>query len=389
MPNRVAIVGTGQTIHQHFRKDVTMPEMVHEAVVLALEDAQLSIKDIEGMFYSNMETFEGIYLPDHGMATDIGAWGKPGFKLNTGGTTGGSLVAEGFRLVASGMHDLIMLVGFEKQDAGDTTAAISAAAIATWAKGIVTGALGEFAKQALSYMERTGAREEHAAMVRLKADRNACRNPHAHLRLGLKSVEDVLQSPYLVWPLRLLDICPQSSGACVLILSSEQLAKKITKKPVWLVDVETRHQELFRTGTFDDATGKEKYATQLACEVLYKRNGISKPREEIDMAEIYEPSDWQEMSMYELFYFCEDKQGWKMVENGDAEIEGAFPVNPSGGVIATNPIGATPLIRVAECVLQIRQEAGERQCTKDIKTALATSLGGPNWATAALLKRSL
>ncbi len=388
MANKVAIVGVGQTVHQHYRKDVTMPEMVHEAVTAGLEDSDLSIKDIEAMFYSSMETFEGIYLPDHGMVGELGAWGKPGFKVNTGGTTGGSLVAEGFHLIASGMHDLIMLVGFEKQDAGDTTAAISSAAPALWARGIVTGALGEFAKQALSYMERTGAGEEHAAMVRLKADRNACLNPYAHTKLGLSSVDEVLKSAYLVWPLRLLDFCPQSSGACVLILASEDRAKKITNKPVWLVDVEVRHQELFRCGTFDDPTGKEEYANEVACEALYKRNGITKPTKDIDMAEIYEPSNWQEMSHYEYYHFCEKNEGWKMADKGETEMDGRFPVNPSGGVIATNPIGATPLIRVLECVLQIRKDAGDHQCPKDINTALATSIGGPNWATIALLKKA-
>ena len=94
------------------------------------------------------------------------------------------------------------------------------------------------------------------------------------------------------------------------------------------------------------------------------------------------------MSLYEHYHFCEKNEGWKMVEEGVTDIEGDFPVNPSGGVLATNPIGATPIIRVAECALQIRGEAGDRQCAKDIKTALAASLGGPNWSTAALLKRA-
>ncbi|UCC59946.1 MAG: thiolase family protein, partial [Dehalococcoidia bacterium] len=228
MPNRVGIVGIGQTYHTSKRPDVNQAEMVAEAVRAALADAQLNIKEIEAVFSANMETFEAIYLPDHGMAAEVGAYGKPGFKVNTGGTTGGSVVAEGFYMIASGLFDVAMIIGFEKQDSGDTTAAISAAATPMWGKGATTGAIGEFAKQALSYMETSGATEEHAAMVRLKADRNACRNPYAHLKLGLKSIDEVLQSAYLVWPLRILDFCPQSCGACVLIFASEERAKKIT-----------------------------------------------------------------------------------------------------------------------------------------------------------------
>ncbi len=389
MPNRVAIVGIGQTYHKSKRSDVNQPEMVGEAVRAALADAQLSIKDIEAVFFSNMETFEGIYLPDHGMAAEVGCFGKPGLKVCTGGTSGGSVVCEGFFFVASGLYDLALVIGFEKQDCGDTTAAISAAATPMWGKGATTGAIGEFAKQALSYMETSGAKEEHAAMVRLKADRNACRNPYAHLKLGLKSIDDVLKSAYLVWPLRILDFCPQSCGACALIFASEKRAKKITKKPVWLVDVETVHQEPFRAGTFGDPTGKETYTQHVACERLYKRNGITKPRKDIDMAEIYEPSNWEEMNLYEHFHFCGKGEGWKLIEKGITEIEGEFPVNCSGGVLATNPIGATPTIRVAEAALQIRGDAGEHQATKDIKTAMTSALGGPNWTILTLLKRSL
>jgi len=389
MPNRVAIVGIGQTYHTAKRPDVNQPEMVREAVIAALTDAQLSIKDIESVFFSNMETFEGIYLPDHGMAAEVGAFGKPGLKVATGGTSGASVVSEGFYFVASGLYDLALVIGFEKQDCGDTTAAISAAATPMWGKGATTGAIGEFAKQALSYMETSGAKEEHAAMVRLKADRNACKNKYAHLKLGLKSVEEVLKSPYLVWPLRFLDFCPQSCGACALIFASEKKAKKITRKPVWIADIETVHQEPFRAGTFGDPTGKETYTQHVACERLYKRNGITKPRKDIDMAEVYEPSNWEEMNLYEHFHFCGKNEGWKLVEKGITEMEGEFPVNPSGGVIATNPIGATPTIRVAEAALQVRGDAGEHQVTKDVKTALASALGGPNWTVLTLLKRSL
>jgi acetyl-CoA C-acetyltransferase len=389
MPNKVAIVGIGQTYHKSKRPDVSQPEMVGEAVRAALADAQLSIKDIEGVFFSNMETFEGVFLPDHGMTAEVGALGKPGLKVCTGGTSGASVVAEGFYFVASGLYDLVMIIGFEKQDAGDTTAAISAAATPMWGKGATTGAIGEFAKQALSYMETSGAKEEHAAMVRLKADRNACRNPYAHLKLGLKSIDEVLKSAYLVWPLRILDFCPQSCGACALIFASEKRAKKITRKPVWIADVETVHQEPFRAGTFGDPTGRETYTQHVACERLYKRNGITNPRKDIDMAELYEPSNWEEMNLCEHFHFCEKGEGWKLIEKGVTEIEGEFPVNPSGGVIATNPIGATPTIRVAEAALQIRGDAGEHQAAKDIKTALASALGGPNWTILTLLKRSL
>ena len=389
MANRVAIVGIGQTYHKSNRKDVNQQEMVGEAVRAALADAQMKAKDIEAVFTSNMETFEGIYLPDHLMVDEVAAFMKPGLKVNTGGTTGASVIEEGFHFIASGLFDTALVIGFEKQDTGDTTAAITAAVTPVWGKGVATGAIGEFAKQALTYMEKTGAKEEHAARVRLKADKGACKNPYAHLKLGLKTVDEILNSGYLVWPLRLLDFCPQSCGACALIVASESKAKKITKKPVWMADVVTVHQEPFRAGSFGDPTGLEAYSQDIAAERLYKRNGITNPIKDICMAEVYEPSNWEEMNLYEHFHFCEKYQGWKMVEKGITEMEGEFPVNPSGGVLATNPIGATPTIRVAEAALQVRGDAGEHQVTRDVHTALATALGGPNWTVMTLLKRSL
>jgi acetyl-CoA C-acetyltransferase len=389
MPDRVAIVGIGQTYHRSRRDDVSLPEMVGEAVRAALADAQLSAKDIEFFIFSNMEAFEGIYLPEHGMIAEVGATGKPGLKVTGGGTTGAEAVGAGCHMISAGLYEITMVVSWQKHDCGDATAGISAAAVPTHAKGMVVGAVSEFAKQALSYMKESGAREEHAAMVRLKADRGACRNPYSHLKLGLKSVDEVLQSPYLVWPIRLYDFCPQSCGACALILASENRARRIHRKPVWIVDFEVVHQEMFRAGSFGDPTGTETYSQDIASERLYKRNGITNVRKEIDLAEIYEPSTWEEMSLYEHFHFCEKNEGWKLIERGATEIEGEFPVNCSGGVLATNPIGATPVIRIAEAALQIRGDAGEHQATRDVKTALATALGGPNWTAMFLLKRSL
>ncbi len=388
MPGRAAIVGVGQTYHTSKRDDVNLPEMVGEAVRAALADAQLSIKDIEAFIFSNMEAFEGILLPEHGMIAEVGATGKPGLKVTGGGTTGSEAVGEGCHMISAGLYDITMVISWQKHDCGDATAGISAAAVPTFAKGMVTGAVSEFAKQALSYMKESGAREEHAAMVRLKADRGACRNPYSHLKLGLKSVDEVLQSPYLVWPIRLYDFCPQSCGACVLVLASEKRAKKIHKKPVWVADFEVVHQEPFRAGSFGDPTGTETYSQHVAIERLYKRNGITNVRKQVDLAEIYEPSSWEEISLYEHFHFCEKNEGWKLIEKGVTEIEGEFPVNPSGGVLATNPIGATPVIRIAEAALQIRGDASEHQATRDIKTAIATALGGPNWTAMFLLKRS-
>src|SRR4030042_3156251 len=304
MANRVAIVGIGQTFHKSKRPDVNQAEMANEAVRAALTDAQLGAKDIEAVVSANMETFEGIYLPAHWVAREMAACGKSGFKVATGGTSGASGVIEGFHLVASGLFNTSLVVGFQKHDTSDTQAGVTGCVTPVFGAGASTGAISEFANQALVYMEKSGAKEEHAAMVRLKADRGACRNPYAQLRLGLKGVEEILKSGYLEWPIRILDFCPQSCGACALVLASEETASKISRKPVWIADTITVHQEPFRAGSFGDPAGRETYSQDVASRKLYKRNGITNTRKDIDMAEIYEPSTWEELMHYEHYHFC-------------------------------------------------------------------------------------
>lgn len=130
MANRVAIVGIGQSYFTKRRPDVSQPEMVNEVVRWALDDAQMSIKDIEAVFCSNMDGFEFGHHSEHWAVEGSGAFMKSGFKVSTGGTTGGSCFCETFHAVAAGLFDTAICIGYQKQDEGDTTAAISCAGVA-------------------------------------------------------------------------------------------------------------------------------------------------------------------------------------------------------------------------------------------------------------------
>jgi len=385
MSQRVAIVGGGQTYHTTHRPDVNIPELCHESVKAALEDANLEPKDIDAVIMGNMEFFEGRYLQDMWEADYVGGYLKPGIRVTTGGSTGGTLACVAFEYVASGVFDTVLTVGFEKQGEGDSRAALKGVADALWDRFISAGAIGTFAQLGRAYMMDYGAKEEHAAMVRLQADRNACRNPYAHLRLGLKSIDEVLKSKPLVPPVKMLDMCPASEGSCALIVASEEKAKKITNKPVWVKDWVTCHSE-------------DRYAREApvslanlteAASILYKRNGISNPRRDISFSEMYNPSTWAELVFTEAFGICEKGEAWRLVEKGAFALEGEFPINPSGGVIATNPIGATAMLRIAEAALQLRGDAGEHQITRKPKYGFTTAWGGTSWTVATLLSNTL
>lgn len=388
MGNRVAIVGIGQTHHRTRRPDVNEVELVNEAARRALEDAQLKIKEVDAVLCGNMDHFEGHYLFDCMAAVGSGAYLKPGLKMGTGGTTGGTMLAAACHYVASGLYDTVMTIGWEKHDVGPATTGIVTFKDPLCDRPFGAGAVGSFATVARRYIAETGCRPEHAAMVRVKAANNALRNPYAHLKLKL-TIDDVLKSRMISYPLRLLDMCPQSCGACALIVASEEKAKKITSKPVWVKDHVTVHEECFRSQNLIPDPVPIIPSQTIAARQLFKRNGITRPRKQLDVFEMYEPSTWSEMMWMEDFLICDKGEAWKLVEKGVTTLEGEFPINPSGGVVCTNPIGATAMIRPAEAALQVRGDAGEHQVHRPVKNAIASSFGGCNWTIMFLLSKEI
>jgi len=390
MARKVAIVGIGQTEHKTRHPECSHAELINEAARRALEDAQLTIKDIDAVLNGNMDLFEGHNLLDTITVDGSGAYLKPGRKMNTGGTTGGTMVTSAWYHVASGIYDVVLTIASEKQEesGGNTTSAIITCADPLAYRPFSTGAVGALAMVAARYMHDTGCGEEPGAIARVKAADNALKNPYAHLKLHL-TLEDVLESRMLIYPLRLLHMCPQSSGACALVLASEEKAKKITKKPVWFKDHVISHQECFKRPLSPDPTPSMISQTD-AARKLYQRNGVTQPRRDIDVFEMYEPAAWAEIAWMEDFLLCERGEAWKLVERGVTALDGEFPINPSGGVVSTNSIGATAMVRVAEAALQIRGDAGAHQVTrKEPKTAVATAFGGCNWTIMTLLSKNL
>ena len=379
MPRKVAIVGVGQTEHKTRHPEVTHEELINEAVRRALEDAELSIKDVDCVLNGNMDLFEGNNLFDTISAGGSGAYHKPGRKLNTGGTTGGTMAIGAWYHVASGLYDVVLTIGSDKleESGGNTTSAIITYADPLSYRNFYTGAISSMAVIAANYMRATNCGEEPAAIVRAQAATNASRNPYAHLRTRY-TPEDVMKSPLLIYPLRLLHMCPQSSGACAVIMASEEKARKISKKPVWYRDHVVSHNESFVRSLAPDPMPARLSQTDAAIK-LFKRNGITNPRRDISVCELYTPSAWAELAWMEDYLLCDKGEAWRMVEKGMTALDGEFPINPSGGVLTTNPIGATGLLRVAEAALQIRGDAGEHQVTRDVTTSIATAYGGSNW----------
>ena len=382
----VAIVGVGQTKYSSHREDVNQPEMISEAIFEALEQTSLTMDDIDCIVHGNMELFEMIYQPDLWHTIGTGASGKECLRLTTGGTTGATLVCAADALVASGMHDIVMAIGFEKLQEGHTTGGITNMADPLWGRKLQSGALVGIT--ATQMIEEFGEERAKKASIdyRIIMDMHAMKNPKAHRRLGLNfdMAEDLMNnSPQLVGELRMIHMCSQSDGACVVILASEDKAKEICDRPAWILDHVTVHREEHMGTLF--GFKKEKSTHRHAAEVLFKRNNINDPVNEFDVFEMYDPSSWWGVDWLREFLLFDGDEHLKLVENREILIDGKFPVNPSGGVIASNPIGATAMVRFAEAALQIMGKAGEHQVKKEVNKALASGFGGTFWTVLGIL----
>ena len=388
----VAVVAVGQTKHVAKRRDVNAAELIAEAVRNTFDLCGLSPEDIDAIAFGNMHTFEGINQPELWATPFMGATDKPLMRIATGGTTGGTTLQCAYYHVASGMFDSVMAVAFEKQSDGQTQIGLAsivipeALAMMRFSPGrpmdfAAGGSTGGASYQAQSYCHKSGATEEHLALHVVKNRRNACKNPYAHLQLPNLTVEDVIKTPMISYPLRYGHTCPASDGAAAMIVMSEKKAKKICKKlgykPAWIIGVASGATDpTFNPLGSTITDPAEQLACKLAAKWAYERAGIDDPQKQIDYAEIYDPFAHQEMMWSERLGLFPEGKGPEMLKKGVTQIDGELPINASGGVISSNAIGATAMLRVGEAALQIMGKAGEHQVPKKVRRAVAHGWGG-------------
>ena len=356
MGNATAVIGVGQTKYSALRDDVSMPGLVREAALRALEDADLSFADIDAVVLGKApDIFEGVMMPELFLADALGAAGKPMFRVHTAGSVGGSTALVAASLVQGGIHDRVLTVAFEKQSESDTMWAL--APKIPFNPPIVAGAGGYFAPHIREYIRRTNAPDHIGMKVAVKDRLNALKNPYAHLQIPDISLESVMASPMLWDPIRYLETCPSSDGACAMVLASEDAASRAPNPPAWIHATAMRSEPIA-------VAGRDEVSPQagLDCAAdLYGQAGITDPRSQIDIVEMYVPFSWYEPMWLENLGFTEEGGGWKMVDDDATTLEGELPVDPSGGVLSSNAIGASGMIRFAEAALQVRGMAGEHQ----------------------------
>ncbi|MDE0603845.1 MAG: thiolase domain-containing protein [bacterium] len=357
MAERTAVLGVGQTKYQTTRGDVSLPGLVREAAYRALEDAEVGWDDIDAVVVGKApDFFEGVMQPELFLAEALGAVGKPLLRVHTAGSVGGSTAVVAASLVQAGIHRRVLTLGFEKQSESNATWALSLPQ--PFSVSINAGAGGYFSPIIRQYMARTNAPELIGCMVAFKDRQHALLNPYAHLQQKELTFDQVVESPMLWEPIRFSETCPSSDGACAIVLGDEAAGDASTKPVAWIHGAALRSE----ANNFPGRDEVNPQASRDCADDVFAQAGITDRRAEIDEVEIYVPFSWYEPMWLESLGFCEIGDGWKLVEEGATHLDGGdLPVNCSGGVLSSNPIGASGMIRFAEAALQVRGMAGDHQ----------------------------
>ncbi len=373
MGRHVGIVGVGQTNHSRRRTDVSQAGLVREAVDRALADAKLTIEDIDSVIVATGPVlFAAVNQPEKWVVDAIGASLKPVVRVTSGGGTGLAGALAGYYQVSSGFADRVLVVAYDKLSEGALQYSISTLYDPFWGREFAVGIMGFSAAYWRARMDVLGHTEEAAALVAVKNRKNSMKNPYAHVKKEV-TVEDVMNSKPLAWPIKTLDVPPISDGAAAIVLSTEKLAAKSTDRPAWIHGM----------GYFceaDNAPERSLLVSEplaIAARRVYRAAGITNPRRQFDVVEVQEPYTCFELSYYESLGLCAPGEAAELIESGATQVTGDIPVNPSGGCAGANPIGAAALIRLIEAASQVMGKAGDMQIP-GAKLALAQAGGG--WA---------
>jgi acetyl-CoA C-acetyltransferase len=350
--------------------DVSKYELAFSAVKAAIDHAEIHQEDLDAAIFSTADGAEGTNRIERTLEALGQSLNIPILTVWTGGTAGGSSFKAAAELVQSERYDNVVVYGSPTFDSAiETQQFLNTAAPPLFEKPFI-GALHMGAFYATAYMEEYGATEEDFARVAAKNYEHAENNPWAH-RQGF-TVDDVLESPMVVSPLRVLGACGSSSGSTAVIVSAKETVENNDNPPVRVEAIDTS-TNTFLTGY---RTYEQFHKLDGLADNVFEEAGIEDPYAEIDVAELFNPYIPFEFMEYEALGFCEPGEGPELLETGATMPDGDVAVNPSGGVISTNAGTQASVARHGEIALQLMGQAGDRQIPGSPEVGVAHSWGG-------------
>lgn len=349
-------------------------EMMREVIKGVINSTEKGIQpqDIDMVIVSNFSDNYGNLLHTGPLALDyLGNKNAKAFRVENACASGTTALFIAYNFLKSGLAKNVLIVGFEKMSNSPSgSVANEVLAKAAHPLEIVSGAsfVGLYALVAKSYMDKYGLTEEDMALVAVKNHENGVRNPLAQFRKRI-SVDDVLNSQYVAWPLKLMDSSPLSDGAAAIIVSREP--KKFTESPVYVKGISMRHDS---PGVFERDEFSTFRAIKQAADDVYLHTGLSVKN--IHVFEVHDAFTIAEIIVYEMLGLAERGKGASLIRERVVWFDGSHPVNVSGGLKSKgHPIGATGVGMLAEIFWQLRGEAGERQ-VKGAEIGLVENHGG-------------
>lgn len=361
-----AIIGIGMTTIEKNKIACNYADLAWEAVNKALADASITIDDIDNVITTSSDFWDGRTISCMAVGDACALRHKNCSAVEGDGTFG---AAYGLSRTLSGDYKTTLVTAHSKGSESISSIITNAAFDPIYERSLGLDMISASAIQAKQYMNVTGTTFEQLALVSCKNHKNAKDNPYAQLPMDI-TVNDVLNSEMIAEPLHKLDCSPVSDGCCAIIIANADFVKKVKAKPVWIKGVAFCSDAYF----MGDRDLTKTIALENAAKKAYVMAGITNPENEIDIAEIYDAFTYQELMWIEGLGLAEYGNAGKLLEKGIFNRDGKLPVNPSGGLLSGHPVIAAGLYRIAEIVLQIREEAGARQV--NAKRGIAHGVNG-------------
>lgn len=412
----VYMISGGITKFRKASPDKDFRLMVKEAFDYAMNDVpNLTLEMIDGSVASyfsdhfTRQLMAGIMVQDY-----LGLVPKPSKRIEGGGATGGLCFQAAWEAVASGRMNICVAYGFETMSRVNTWKGnefIAHASDTNFDYPVGGFYTGYYAMMVRRHMHEFGTTVEQMAMVSVKNHGNAIYNPYAQSPMKL-TVEDVRSSPMVATPLTMLDICTMSDGAAVAILASEEMAAKLTDRPVKITGVGTGTDAMRMADRPHDKVPLLPHESpddykhlkypgvhsfrggRMAAKMAYEMAGITNPVEELDFVELHDAYTSSEIQTYEDLGLCKYGEGGRFVEEGHSSLDGKVPVNPSGGLLACgHPVGATGLMQAVFAFWQLqgtiaKHLGNDRLQVKNAKRgAIHSHAGTGTYITVTILER--
>jgi len=365
MARKVGIVGAAVTPFRGKWYEKTYYELAQMATREALKDAAIAIKDVDAVVYGIYnDIFERTCIPEHPLQAVIGMQNKPGIRVSNGGATGAYALSAAHAYVAAERYNVALVLGVEKAtdcfDFTSMSATPEVIKVIGWSgdsffeQKIGWTASDSYAEVVLAYMDEHPGdlKPQVTAQISAQLSQQVRTNPYAQRQFDQVAPEEVINSRYIVYPFKELEICVYSEGAAAVLIAEEETAKAISKnsgKPVvWITGVGEANEVSF-AGKNHNHWGRIM-SHHVAAQRAYQMAGIRHPLAEIDVVEVHDAFIHQlEISLAEMGFVPLGRAD-ALIEEGIMTPGGRLSVNPSGGLIyCGHAVGASNIMSAWSC----------------------------------------